>query len=311
MSELKSGLDPRRRPNLLGIGAAKCGTTWFADVLSRHPDIFLPPQKELGALYYQDLEDRLQEYETHFRGGEEASVRCDFTVRYLHEDRAPGAAALHTPDARILAILRDPVEQVQSHYWHQRRQNFTQPHAVHPAPSLFDAIERFPHLLLEPALYGKHLRRWRERFSDDRILLLDYAEVTKALPATLDRLWTFLGLSPIPIEDQPVQPTRAGRRGVSPREGLFGRIYPPLYSMVTHGPYQAMKRTFGVRRVDLLKRRLKLRQAAEAVFFKTGYPKLGPEERNRLRAMFETDLAVLETDIGFTPAREWRTASDA
>ena len=87
---LMSPLPPRLRPNLIGIGAAKSGTTFLAGVLGRHPDIFMPPQKkELNALYYNDLDDRLDEYMEHFREAGEAKVRCDYSVRYLSEPNAP------------------------------------------------------------------------------------------------------------------------------------------------------------------------------------------------------------------------------
>ncbi|MFT5329593.1 MAG: hypothetical protein ACI9KA_000670 [Parasphingorhabdus sp.] len=303
-----SGLQPSLRPNLLGIGAAKCGTTWFADQLSSHQDIFLPPQKELGALYYNDLEDRLQEYQAYFVGAEDARVRCDFSVRYLSEPNASAAAARHTPDTRVLVILRDPVDQVQSHYWHQVRQNFSQPKAVKPQPDIFEAIERFPKLLLEPALYGKHLRRWLERFPEDRVLVLDYGEVAKDLPAALAKVWAFLDLAPAATRQETQAPNREGRRGVSPRGGLLGSIYPPLYSAVTHKPYQAAKRIFGVRRVEAVKRKLKLRQFAEAIFFESGYPKLSLEDRLRLRAIFADDLKILDEELGFAPAAVWRVA---
>jgi hypothetical protein len=308
MTQVASGLHLSLRPNLLGIGAAKCGTTWFADQLSSHPDIFLPPQKELGALYYNDLEDRLDEYQAYFLGAEDAQVRCDFSVRYLSEPNASTAAARHTPDTKILVILRDPVDQVQSHYWHQVRQNFAQAKAVKPQPDIFEAIKRFPKLLLEPALYGKHLRRWHDLFPKDRILVLDYGEVAKDLPAALAKAWAFLDLAPMATRQETQAPSREGRRGVSPRGGLLGSIYPPLYSAVTHSPYQAAKRIFGVRRVEAVKRKLKLRQFAEAIFFKTGYPKLSPEDRLRLRTIFAEDLKILDEELGFAPAAAWRVA---
>jgi hypothetical protein len=310
MTGAKLQLDPRRRPNLLGIGAAKCGTTWFASILSHHPNVFMPPQKELNALYYNDLDSRLREYEAYFRGGEEALIRCDFSVRYLSMPNSPSAAARYVPDAKIIAILRDPVDQVQSHYWHHRRQNFAEAKAVLPAPDIFEALERFPNLLLEPALYGKHIQRWRAHYPDSQIMLLNYRDVTQDLPGVLARLWAFLELQPPPKTlIEPGLPDRGGRRGVSPRGGALGRLYPTLYSAVTHGPYQSLKRMIGVRCVEAVKRMLKLREAAEAVFFKTGYPKLAPDERARLRAVFANDLAVLHEQVGFAPAARWRDAT--
>lgn len=305
---ISAGLPVATRPNLLGIGAAKAGTTWFADVLATHPDIFVPPQKELNCLHYNDLDSRLQEYAAYFRGGEAARVRCDFSVRYLASPNAPGAAARLVPDARILAILRNPLDQVQSFYWHLRRQNFNHPTPVRPAPDLFAALERFPHLLVEPALYAKHLTRWLSVFPAERFFVIDYQDATSALPETLRLLWDFLEIThPKEAVAGNQSATADGRRGVQPRGGLLGQVYPVLYSTVTRGPYQQLKRAIGVRRVEALKRALRLRQSAEAIFFKSGYPKLDVSGRKRLYEIFKDDIEALG-ELGFVSVSGWRPA---
>lgn len=301
---MSAPLPVRLRPNLIGIGAAKAGTTFLAGVLARHPEIFMPPQKELNALYYDDLDCRLDEYMDHFRNAGEATIRCDFSVRYLSAPNAPAAAARLAPDAKILAVLRDPVDQVQSHYWHLRRQNFSQPYPVRPAPDLFDALDRFPGLLVESSLYAKHLDRWRAHFPEERFFLMDYAELARDLPAAIERLCALLGIPPMPRSLVAEVPTQDGRRGVAPRGGVLGRLYPAIYASVAHGPYQVLKRSFGVRRVEALKRRLRLRETAEAIFFKPGYPKLGEADRRRLAAIFADDVARLAAS-GFAPADGW------
>lgn len=286
-------------PNLLGIGAAKAGTTWFADVLSRHPDVFVPPQKELNCLHYDDLDDRLEEYAEYFRGAEEARVRCDFSVRYLSSKNAPFAAARLAPDAKILAILRNPIEQVQSNYWHLVRQNFNQASPLKRMPDLFEALEMFPELLLEPALYAKHLTRWRSVFDPKYLFVIEYRDATARLPETLNRLWDFLMIEPPPGEIAASSgATREGRLGVRPREGILGRMYPTLYTGLARGPYQWLKRRVGVRQAENLKRLLRLRQSAEAIFFKAGYPKLDATGQRRLFDIFSDDIAQLcEMDL--------------
>ena len=130
-----------RRPNLLCIGAPKCGTTWLAEMLGAHSEIEIPAQKELNVLHYDDCDQRIDEYNDYFQSV--AQWRGDFSVRYLDSDNAPNNAKHHlADDLRVLCVLRDPVEQMNSHYWHLRRQNFHQAQAVVPVPSLIEAIER-------------------------------------------------------------------------------------------------------------------------------------------------------------------------
>lgn len=289
-------LPREQRPNLLGIGAAKAGTTWLAGLLGAHPDIFMPPQKELNALHYGNLAARLDEYRAYFEGGEAHAVRCDLSVRYLNSPNAPAAAARLTPDARILAVLRNPVDQIQSHYWHLRRQNFHEPAPVAPAPDLFEALERFPDRLLEPALYGAHMTRWLALFPREQVFVLDHADLAAdRLAASMDRLCDFLGIDRYDFTAA-VQQASAGesRIGVQPRGGFVGALYSRLYVGVARGPYQWAKKTFGVQAAESLKRGLKLRQASEALFFKSGYPRLDPAGRQRLFERIADDVARLE-----------------
>lgn len=302
-------LPPNRRPNLLGIGAAKAGTTWLAGLLGAHPDIFMPPQKELNALHYGNLAARLDEYQAYFASGEDRAVRCDFSVRYLNSPNAPDAAATLTPDARILAVLRNPVDQLQSHYWHLRRQNFHEPAPVNPAPDLFEALDRFGDRLLEPALYGKHLTRWLERFPRDQLLVIDHADLAgERLAPSLDRLCDFLGIGHFDFSGAVEQASAAESRvGVQPRGGLAGALYTRLYVGVVRGPYQWAKQAFGVQAVETLKRGLKLRQASEALFFKSGYPRLEAADRLRLYERLAPDIEVLDS-LNLIDTRRWKPA---
>ncbi|MFZ5669645.1 MAG: sulfotransferase family protein [Pseudomonadota bacterium] len=302
-------LHPLRRPNLICLGAPKAGTTSLAAVLAAHPDVFMPPQKELNALHYDDLEERLGEYMDYFHEAGDATVRCDFSVRYLASPNAPRAAARFTPDARLMVILRDPTDQIQSHYWHLRRQNFHQARPVDPAPDLFEALERFPELLLEPALYGKHLTRWLALFPRDRLHLVDYGDLTRDLHGTLAGICRFVEVAPFDFSAAAsAVSSQGGRAGVQPRTGLAGWLFPKLYVGVARGPYAWLKRRIGVQGADSLKRALRLRETAEAVFFRSGYPRLDADGRRRLQARLADDREVLDA-LGVVDTSRWGAAS--
>lgn len=288
-------LEPANRPNFLCIGAAKAGTTWLASVLSAHPDVFIPPQKELNALHYDDLDARLEEYSDYFRDGETCRIRSDFSVRYLSSPNAARAAARLLPDARILAILRNPIDQVQSHYWHLRRQNFHQPVAVRPAPDIFEAIEKFPELLLEPALYGKHLGRWLDLFPRDQVLLLTYDEMTRRTTFALDQICDFLAISRRDFSaDASGLSIQDARGGVRPRAGLMENVYPVVYVAATRRLFRPIKLLMGVRSAESIKRKLGLRQLGEKLFFERGYEKLDQTGRAKLLEYFAQDLQSLQ-----------------
>jgi hypothetical protein len=296
----KNSLNPDRRPNLLGIGAAKAGTTWLASVLSAHPDVFIPEQKELNALHYDDLDQRLAEYEEYFAPAKSEKIRGDFSVRYLSSRNAPTAAAKYVADAKILMSVRNPVDQIQSHYWHLLRQNFHQATPVSPTPSLFEALELFPDLLLEPALYGKHIARWLEEFPGDRFIFINQENLSDEPGNVLNDICRFLGIETYDFTKTLVSLTeKDARAGVQPRHGWVGKAYPRIYHAMTRGPLRLTKSLIGVRRTDALKRRLKLRQVSEAVFFQKGYEMLDEEGRSRLLDVIRDDLQLFGQLTGF------------
>jgi len=294
-------------PTLLGIGAAKAGTTWLAEVLSAHPEVFVHPQKELNALLYADLDSRIEEYQAYFAKAGDRPVRCDFSVRYLSAERAPAAAGRLAPDARLLMVLRNPVDQIQSHYWHIRRQNFHQHEPVTDPPDLFAALDRFPDLLLEPALYAKHLDRWLAHFPRERLLLVDHADLRRRPLEALDEICDFLAVDRFDFSEALGQTSRTDARGgVQPRGGPLGRLFPKLYVAASRGPYQWLKKAFGVRQAEGLKRALRLRQVSEKVFFKPGYPGLDEAGRRRLYDRVAADVDRLVELAPFASA--WRPA---
>ena len=294
-------------PNLLCIGAPKCGTTWLSGLLAAHPQIFIPPQKELNVLHYNDCAERLGEYEAYFKG---VSVdwRGDFSVRYLSSPNAPMNAVRHLVDGvKLICVVRDPIEQVASHYWHLRRQNFHQAKPVLPAPGLLEAIDAFPDLLLEPVLYFKHLSRWLEHFPREQLLVVDYRQLVDRTPDTLRSIQQFLDVElDIEIDLETDKEIRAEaalikagtdadlRRGVQPRSGLAAKIYPRLYSAISRGPFQWFKRQFGVKAAEDVKRKLQLSHWSQKLFFRPGYPEPSDDERSAILAIVAHDQEALK-----------------
>lgn len=292
---MNSDYDSTRLPNLLGIGAPKAATTWLAGVLAQHPEVYTPPAKELNVLHYLDFEGRLPEYLGYFDAAGAAKVRCDFSTRYLASPRAVDRAANLIPDAKLLVCLRDPVKQVQSHYWHLRRQNFHQWAPLARSPDVFEALERFPELLLEPALYGKHLARWLAHFPRERLWVILADDLRPDPAPTLSKLCAFLGIAADPATVQcMLAAPRDARAGVQPRSAGWERVYRRLYTGLARGPYRWTKEVFGVNRADAIKRLLRVRRVFELVFFTPGYPTLSIEEERRLRRVFDDDLCLLQ-----------------
>ena len=116
--------DSRPRPNLFLVGAPKSGTTALATYLGEHPDVFMAPWElnyfgtDLNFLTVTGmpsrirLEDYLSTFSSH--GGER--YRGDHSVFYLYSCEAAREIQDFAPDARIVVVLRNPVDQMYSQH---------------------------------------------------------------------------------------------------------------------------------------------------------------------------------------------------
>jgi len=105
-----------KRPNFFIVGAPKCGTTAMNDYLAKHPDVFMAT-KELH-YFGSDLNIKsrmtLAEYLDHFDGVHKESVIGDASVWYLFSRTAAAEIKEFAPDAKILIMLRNPVQLIPS-----------------------------------------------------------------------------------------------------------------------------------------------------------------------------------------------------
>src|SRR5262249_20365906 len=111
-----------RKPNFFIVGAPKCGTTSMANYLSWHPRIFVSAVKEphyFARHTWRNPNDRLipsyrnslEHYLKLFQDVPEDSLAVgEASVRYLMNRKSLEEIAEFAPDARIIAMLRNPVD---------------------------------------------------------------------------------------------------------------------------------------------------------------------------------------------------------
>jgi len=122
-------------PNFLIIGAGKSGTTSLYHYLKQHPEVYMSPVKEpkFFAMEGKTLDFRgpndeahmnrksitdIDTYRTLFRGVTEEKAIGEASPLYLYSQEAPGRIKHYIPHARLIAILRNPVERAFSSYLH-------------------------------------------------------------------------------------------------------------------------------------------------------------------------------------------------
>jgi Sulfotransferase domain len=174
-------------PDFVGVGTQRSGTTWWFETLLAHPQIRGPK----SGLKEQHFFDRfcgraltardIARYHARFprRPGE---IAGEWTPRYMHDFWTPPLIARAAPDARLLIMLRDPIERFRSGVPHRLSRSADE----HMVEVIGDAIER--------GRYASQLRRvlaWHDR---SRVLILQYERCRAQPAAEYRRTLAFLGV---------------------------------------------------------------------------------------------------------------------
>lgn len=251
-------MNARRPPDFFLIGAPKAGTSALHAALARHPGLYLSPVKE--PKYYmcgdspppaykgpgdahsnQEWIWQRDRYLELFAGAESGGlVTGESTPFYLYNRDARRRLAADRPDAKLIAVLRDPVERAYSNWMHLRVDG------LEPCADVVDAVGRerrridagwapFWHYR-SLGMYGRQLRDLFDHFPREQVLLLRYRDVVDEPSATLDRVCGFLGVPSAATESIPTDNARpfagngARARAIGPliRFGAtVGQFLPP------------------------------------------------------------------------------------
>jgi len=107
-----------RKPDFFIVGAPKCGTTAMNDYLQAHPEVFIPAKKEIhffGAdLQFQRPRVTLPEYFSYFAAVQREKRVGESSVWYLYSQQAAAEIKAFSPTARIIIMLRNPVDMMYS-----------------------------------------------------------------------------------------------------------------------------------------------------------------------------------------------------
>ena len=182
---------PGLLPNLLIIGAGKAGTTSLHAYLDEHPQIAMSKEKELELFSGTDWQERLDWYRANFLV--RAPVRGESSPSYSMDPvlgQVPERARTVVPGARIVYMVRDPIERLLAHYVEYvaigiEKRSFADAIADYDAPS---------NIYVMSSRYAHQLDRWREHYPDSRIMVVDQRELLSDRREVLRDVFAFLGV---------------------------------------------------------------------------------------------------------------------
>lgn len=203
-------------PNFVIIGAMRSGTTTLYNLIGSTRAAIPAAKKEVH--YFDNNFDRdLSWYRSHFctirlRDRIHAElgqpVACgEASPYYLYHRRVPSRMSKVLPDARLIAILRDPVERAYSHYWLVRRRGdetrhfdeIVQAELANQAETGGRDVGSDEHQwlsYLERGLYVRQLARWLEHFDRNQLLVLRTSDLRDQPDAVLSSVAEHLGQEP-------------------------------------------------------------------------------------------------------------------
>ena len=181
------------KPNFLIIGAPKCGTTSLCAILRQHPDIFMPECKEPDFFSRDEVFARGQDwYGSLFAGVQSEAAISEASPSYCMVEsfpRAPERIASFLPEAKIIYIVRHPLERMET-AWAQFL------HSGHPVSRSFTKAVREYLLFLEQSRYWQTIAAYRKQFPDDRLLVVDFEDLRSDAASAAAECFRFLGVDP-------------------------------------------------------------------------------------------------------------------
>jgi hypothetical protein len=183
-------------PDFVIIGAQKSGTTWWQGLMEGHLEIHRPHRQRRELHFFDHFWDRWPDesqfelYKTYFPRPQ-GSLIGEKTPGYLYQPWVAPMLKHVAPDAKLIVLMRDPVERYISNLGLLKRAGAlkgevgagelgTREHRV------VEAMER--------SRYATQLAWWMNHFPPEQILLLQYERCVADAQVQLNRTYSFLGL---------------------------------------------------------------------------------------------------------------------
>ena len=277
------------------IGPERSGTTWLYQCLKEHPEICVSEPKEVNffnssqSFWRKDLIGQtnytkgLEWYKQHFNHCLNKKIIGEFTPIYLHSPEVPERIHKHFPDVKLIAILRNPIERLYSHYRYTELKGFYQ------LPTFKEVIDK-EKSFVEESSYFKHLQNYLKYFPREKTLITIYEDIEKDQEAFIRKVLKFLGADETFIP--PSTHTTINPAGAVVMRNKVLSIKDSIKSVLG-----------GNLMINILKKTPLRKKIFDSLATKTGtvkvgYGKIEPDIKKRLFEFYKEDIENLEKFLG-------------
>jgi len=176
-----------KKPNLFIVGFPRTGSTSVYNYLSGHPEVFVCPVKEPGDWkHLTTFTGNVDKYLKRFFEHKNEKIIVDATTGYILNDDAAKAISEFNADAKIIIIIREPIEYLLSFYW--------------KAFSLTGVWKDFKSDILEQKEYTKinyeeRVKRYYQYFGKNKVKVIIYDDYKRDNAAMFREITEFLEIS--------------------------------------------------------------------------------------------------------------------
>ncbi len=297
-------------PNFFIVGAAKSGTTSLYEYLRQHPEVFMAPIKETHhfstdidptrfrpnyaralnkdltrwlegnmekGIFHAFVRDR-QQYLQLFRHADNRVAIGEVTNSYLYSSEAAANIRREVPHARIIMVLRNPVDRAFSHYLMDLRTGYE-------TADFMTALQKdmarpskgwgISNMYIEIGMYAEQVKRYLDAFPKEQIRIYLFDDFIRDPRALMQDLFRFLQVA----DDVPIDYSRKYNPSFIPRNRLFSllntqkRVRDWLKHSLPRPMRTLMKKTF---------------------FTDKNLPRIQPAERSFLLDMYRSDIDRLQ-----------------
>ena len=244
-----------RLPDFLCLGTQRGGTTFLQLLLEQHPQVFLPACKEVQYFSLHASESPCW-YSSLYTEARPEQLCGDISPYYLFHPESARRICSLLPKAKLIVLLRDPVERALSQYFHSVQlglEHLPLEEALAAEPSRLlgaEAVLHEPgarhhshqeHSYVSRSRYGGQLFRYEAHYPRKQILLLRSEDLFKKPKKLWPRLEKFLGLISVPFPDLPERANASGFESAQVPHHVCSRLKLELLPT-----YVLMKRFYGI-----------------------------------------------------------------
>jgi glycosyltransferase involved in cell wall biosynthesis len=284
-------------PNFLVIGSSKCGTASLQAYISKHPEIYLPIEKELHFFQEDDASwgtwRRGREwYSSKFTGTSAYLARGECSPGYSHEDQAATAAKKifsMLPRVKIVYMIRKPLDRIRSHYVEEVENGhlpstITLNDIISSGPSGHSVASHFFRVIVQSTLYARQLGRYLHYFPQSNIHLIVFEELVVNPVVELRKLFQFLGVYENFI---PPNLNKIYNSGMDKRITVYNptaalKMF-PFYDKISRVASKRLRRQY----------RMTINEPTD-----TGSTEISPENIGLLDELFRDDISQLSKSLG-------------